>query len=362
MLSGLTPAYFRWSGRQSLEQYHTVNMTNGTVTRIDMARNSFTVHADLPGRQGQAVTSRKVVLGTGIRDLVPDTPGLRENWARGIYWCPWCDGHEHAGQPLGLLSTLDEIPSMVREIYTLNNDLVAFVNGSDTPPNRAALQQENAQWQVYLALQNVTVVNATLESIERLRGEAVATGPQPTGPAPDDDLFRVHVAGGASFERSAIFTSFPKQQASMVGPQMGVRLEDVSMVSDPERGLMTNIDGVYAVGDANSDSSTNVPHALYSGKKAAVYIHCKCTSIHRRRKRMRVREGGGWAWLCRVDGTLRARELAADFRNYTNTHSAAFQGRSPGGSRWGVAATRAEAAAEERSGGGSTSRVEEVQR
>jgi len=26
-------------------------------------------------------------------------------------------------------------------------------------------------------------------------------------------------------------------------------------------------------GDANSDNSTNVPHAMYSGKKAAVYCH-----------------------------------------------------------------------------------------
>jgi thioredoxin reductase len=37
--------------------------------------------------------------------------------------------------------------------------------------------------------------------------------------------------------------------------------------------MRTNVTGVYAVGDANSDGSTNVPHAMYSGKKAAVYLH-----------------------------------------------------------------------------------------
>ena len=31
--------------------------------------------------------------------------------------------------------------------------------------------------------------------------------------------------------------------------------------------------GVFAIGDCNSDNSTNVPHAMFSGKKAAVFAH-----------------------------------------------------------------------------------------
>jgi thioredoxin reductase len=40
-------------------------------------------------------------------------------------------------------------------------------------------------------------------------------------------------------------------------------------------GMRTSEPGVFAVGDANSDGSTNVPHAMFSGKKAAVYLHGK---------------------------------------------------------------------------------------
>lgn len=36
--------------------------------------------------------------------------------------------------------------------------------------------------------------------------------------------------------------------------------------------MKTAVPGVYAVRDANSDNSTNVPHAMYTGK-AAVYVH-----------------------------------------------------------------------------------------
>ncbi|KAJ5316516.1 hypothetical protein N7508_001024 [Penicillium antarcticum] len=37
--------------------------------------------------------------------------------------------------------------------------------------------------------------------------------------------------------------------------------------------MRTNQTGFFAIGDANSDGSTNVPHAMFSGKRAAVYIH-----------------------------------------------------------------------------------------
>lgn len=33
--------------------------------------------------------------------------------------------------------------------------------------------------------------------------------------------------------------------------------------------------GIYGVGDANADNSTNVPHAMWSGKRSAVSIHVK---------------------------------------------------------------------------------------
>lgn len=42
---------------------------------------------------GESYTARKIVLGTGLRDLLPSTPGLREAFGKGIFWCPWCDGY-----------------------------------------------------------------------------------------------------------------------------------------------------------------------------------------------------------------------------------------------------------------------------
>lgn len=271
---GVTPAYYRWSAREQLSHYDTVSWTNGTVTSITPHDNNtfFSVETD-----GAApVTARKIVLGTGLRDLLPETPGIREAWGKGIYWCPWCDGHEHADQGLGLLAPLSSIPGLVREVVTLNTDVVAFVNGTDTPEERAAADASFPRWRDYLALKNVTVHNGTVDRLVRLRN--ATGGHDPSLPThPELDLFRIELresnGSTTAVERAAFLTSYDDELASTVGPDLGVELVDGRLSADPAKGLVTNIPGVYAIGDANSDMVTNLPHALFSGKRTAVYLH-----------------------------------------------------------------------------------------
>ncbi|KAI5927088.1 sulphydryl oxidase [Camillea tinctor] len=282
---GVTPAYYRWAAREQLSHYDTVSATNGTVTKIDISDASSDPHSDTlftvstgptADGTGQVATysARKIVLATGLRDILPPTPGISENWGKGIFWCPWCDGHEHADQPLGLLSDLTDAPGLVREISTLNSDIIAFVNGTDTPENRAATEESFPQWEAFLKLHNVTVENRTLASITRLR-DGGADNTDPSLPSvPEHDLFRVDfVEGSDSVERAAFFSSFPDEQKSTVGQELGVRLDGGRLAADSTKGLVTNIPGVYAIGDANADNVTNVPHALFSGKRTAVYLH-----------------------------------------------------------------------------------------
>ena len=281
---GVTPAYYRWAAREQLSHYETISMVNGTVTKIEASAEggsntlfSVTTQSGGEGQQPQeeVVSARKIVLATGLRDILPETPGVQENWGKGIYWCPWCDGHEHADQALGLLGPLEEAAGLTREILNLNMDLVAFVNGTDTPEARASAEEGFPGWQEFLALNNVTVENRTIASITRLQdgGEHPADPSLPT--APEYDLFRVDFKTGDPVERAAFFASFPDEQKSNVGEEMGVQLYGGRLAADPTKGLVTNIDGVYAIGDANSDNVTNVPHALFSGKRTAVYVHGK---------------------------------------------------------------------------------------
>lgn len=273
---GVQPAYYRWLAREKLADYDTVTMTNGTVTKIENTSTnatSFTVTATYPSGEARVLSTRKIVLGTGLRDIIPNTPGLQENWGKGIYWCPWCDGHEHEDQPLGLICAFDEVAELVREVATLNKDVTAFVNGTDTPATRAAAEASFADYEEYLSLNNVTVLNQTVDSITRLRDGADPDADPSLASVEEYDLFRVDLAGGTSVRRAAFLTSFPDEQRSGVGADLGVRLYGGRLFADQSRGFATNVAGVYAVGDANSNNITNVPSATFSGKRAAVYAH-----------------------------------------------------------------------------------------
>lgn len=260
-------------------------MTNGTVTKIvsqDSNETAFTVQATLPSGEEKTLSARKIVLATGLKDDIPDTPGLQEEWGKGVYWCPWCDGHEHEFQSLGLLGPLDDVPGLVREVSTLNFDVVAFVNGTDTPETRSAADASFPGWEDYLDLAEVTVYNQTISSITRLRDGADPDADPSLPSVAEYDLFRVDLEDGTSVRRAAFFVSFPDEQRSSVGADLGVTLYGGRLFADQSKGFLTNIPGVYAIGDANSNNITNVPSAIFTGKRAAVYLHGRF-SIHMER-------------------------------------------------------------------------------
>src|SRR4051812_23092256 len=55
---------------------------------------------------GRTLHARRVLVTTGLRDELPDVPGLRDRWARDVLHCPYCHGYEVRDRPLGVLGTL----------------------------------------------------------------------------------------------------------------------------------------------------------------------------------------------------------------------------------------------------------------
>lgn len=54
---------------------------------------------------GQVLRARRILVATGVRDELPDIPGVRQRWGRDLVHCPYCHGWEVRDQPLGALGT-----------------------------------------------------------------------------------------------------------------------------------------------------------------------------------------------------------------------------------------------------------------
>lgn len=104
---GRAPADLRALGRADLAGYATVEVRDAAVRSVAPVDDGFSI--DLGS---ETVASHTLVLATGLRDELPDIPGLEAGWGREVANCPFCHGHEFSGSRVAILGS-GEHPAMM---------------------------------------------------------------------------------------------------------------------------------------------------------------------------------------------------------------------------------------------------------
>jgi thioredoxin reductase len=71
------------------------------------------------------------LVATGVRDQLPEIPGVRERWGRDLLHCPYCHGWEVRDQPIGVLGTLPGSVQHAQLVRQWSDDVVFFVHTYD---------------------------------------------------------------------------------------------------------------------------------------------------------------------------------------------------------------------------------------
>lgn len=84
--------------------YREVRAADGVIrnTRVVETR-AVDGRFDVVTESGAVESARRLIVATGARDVLPDIPGLSEQWGRGVVACPYCDGFEATGRAVGVL-------------------------------------------------------------------------------------------------------------------------------------------------------------------------------------------------------------------------------------------------------------------
>src|SRR4028118_2335641 len=98
---GILPKELLRIGREQLEPYPSVEMRSARATGASGENGDFEVTLN----DRALVRSRKLLLATGVVDELPDKPGFKELWGRGVYHCPYCHGWEVRDRPLAGLNS-----------------------------------------------------------------------------------------------------------------------------------------------------------------------------------------------------------------------------------------------------------------
>ncbi len=172
---GLPPGDLLAIGREEVRGYGG-KIVEGAVTGLAPSVSSGFGVLLADGTRTQA---RRLLVATGLRDELPDVPGLRERWARDVLHCPYCHGHEVRDQQLGVLGTSPEAVRYAQIVRQWTHDLVYFTQpGSLTAAERAQLMARA------IGIVEGTVSGLLIED-DRLRGVEMDDGRR----VPRDALF-----------------------------------------------------------------------------------------------------------------------------------------------------------------------------
>ena len=133
---GLPPAELLAIGREEVRAYGAEQLA-GTVTEVvPNGRSGFWLLLQDGGR----VSARRVVVATGLRDVLPEVAGLRERWAIDVLHCPYCHGWEVRDRQLGVLGGSPGAVRYAQIVRQWSDDVVFFAPaGTLTAVERAQL-------------------------------------------------------------------------------------------------------------------------------------------------------------------------------------------------------------------------------
>jgi thioredoxin reductase len=218
---GIEPAELLRLGREQLHTYPNVEYRSITVTDVSREEGKFTIMLSDNAR----VTSRKLLLTTGVIDKLPEIEGIEALYGQSVVHCPYCDGWEVRDQPMAAYGTGKIARRLVLELTVWSRDLVLCTDGPSD------LNEEDID---HISRNGIPIRE---ERIVRLEGN-------------DGQLERIVFANGESLPRRAMFLKPEEQQRSDLAAKLGCDFTSrgVARTGEYEE---TNVPGLFVAGDAS---------------------------------------------------------------------------------------------------------------
>jgi thioredoxin reductase len=239
----IEPSEFVHLGRQELDRYGVEFIT---ATAVDAARRqdgSFRITLE----DGSSHASRKLLLATGVGDVLPQVPGLRELYGRGVHHCPYCDGWEHKDERLIALGDGDAAIGLALSLKTWSPHIIACTNGADADSSKRSRAEQLG-------------ITVRPEPVARLVSE-------------QGRLIGIEFEQGASIPCDALFFNSRQYQRSPLPGLLGCCFKSDGGVETSDK-QCTGVPGLYLAGDADKDVQFVIVAAA-EGATAAVAINAE---------------------------------------------------------------------------------------
>lgn len=244
---GVTPTELTTIARDQALAYPTVGIVDDEVISISREDDDFRVST----ANGPAYQARKILLATGVKDLMPDIGGFAECWGRSVLHCPYCHGYEVKNQPMGVMINGDHADEYAGLIRHWSKDIRLFTNG---PAIFSDAQRKT------LSRLNIPVIETPIGRLDHREGMLTA----------------VVLQDGNRVEMTALFAPVPTRLHSDLAPSSGCDLTAAGLIAVSPFGE-TSVPGVFAAGD-NSSFMRQVVTASAAGNTAGAWLNKELVS------------------------------------------------------------------------------------
>ncbi|WP_279482208.1 NAD(P)/FAD-dependent oxidoreductase [Aureimonas sp. SK2] len=221
---GRRPAEINATLRADLLAYPTVTFRTEAAVAAEGRDGEFRVSL----AAGDEVAARRLVLAYGVRDTLPDLPGLAERWGVSVLHCPYCHGYELGQRPLGVLA---------RSEAAFHQAMLLPDWGATTLLTQAAFTPTSDELRL-LGLRGVTIETTPVTGL-------IGTSP---------NLEAVQLADGRTIPLAGLFVAPLTAPAGDLARQLGCRTKEGPTGPYVEVDAMqaTTVAGVFAAGDLAS--------------------------------------------------------------------------------------------------------------
>lgn len=227
--------------RISKEQLRTYNVEIKELEVINARKEQNFIVLD---ENGEEYYAKKLLIATGLKDLLPKIPGFEKLYGKSVFHCPYCDGFENRFTKLAAYGYHKSGVGLAISLTNWSADVVLFTDGKDI----------SDQDKDKLRLHGIEVIT---KKIARLDG--------------DEYLKGIVLEDDTCIARNAIFFSTEQYQRSHLAEELGCAFSTYNMVETDDF-QQTNVPGLYVAGDAARDVQLIVIAAA-EGARAAVIIN-----------------------------------------------------------------------------------------
>jgi thioredoxin reductase len=240
---GVPPEALQDIARRQLAGYASVTLRDDEV--VEVAREGEAFRLRTAG--GDEALVRRLLLATGVEDVLPVWEGFRRFWGASVFHCPYCHGWEARGRRIVVLGDRGEAEAMngVEMMRGWTRDLVLCTDGGG--PLSEGLRD-------VLALLQVEVREERIRALEG--GDALA---------------RVRFEDGTAVDCGGLYLHPPQRVRGPLVGQLGCRLARTGLV-EVGADAQSSVPGVFAAGDMVS-TLQQVVTAAASGTAAAISLN-----------------------------------------------------------------------------------------